>query len=119
MTTTTQPTTQPTFAQEIEGAVLRHYLDTGSAIDVPSLAAALGCSQTRLRNVLRENHGSVPGTEASRHDRPRYSKSYRSMQVGTSQVWMYEPTKAALRAAFLKLTACATSLALHTASGSR
>jgi len=104
-----QPTT---FENEIAGAVLRHFIDTGNAIDAPGIAALVGRSASMVRTYLR---GAVPGVEATRGERVRYSKSYRSMQVGVSRVWMYEPTKSALRESLLAACAGVNALAVQIA----
>lgn len=86
----------------VSEAVFEHYLETCSAASAPEIAARLGWSESKVRQVINDLAGAPRDCVAKQEQKPRYSRNYRAQVVGYSKVWCYEPTKSLLREHLLR-----------------
>jgi len=65
----------------------------------------MGCSVATVRARIAEENGFVPRCRWNQEQRASFSKSYRNMQSGAHQVWIYGPSRDTLRTMLLAATA--------------
>jgi hypothetical protein len=106
---TTKPKKNDENAVLIRDAVVAHYLETGGDIDAQGLAARLGWSATKVRKVINDNHGSVPGVHPYEDQRHSYSRNFPDMAIGSHKVWVYRPQLSYLRELLLAARGAAES----------
>ncbi len=97
-------TTPKARVAELRDIITVQYLSTGDPASVKELAAftkggwsSTPRSETWLRKVIGEAHGCPEGTSTSEEYRPTYSRNYPGIQHGARPVWVYFPSRAALR----------------------
>lgn len=75
--------------EEVAAAVLEHWIETGCAATVANLAKRLRVSEGKIRRMINDAHGAVPGTRYTTVAVPRFSKSYRApMPDGKAGAWL-------------------------------
>jgi hypothetical protein len=82
--------------------VLETWLQTGEALSAQQIAEGMGRSVASVRRVLQDNKGFVCANLTARQEhRQSFSRSYTDFATGSHKVWVYEPSREALRAAIL------------------
>lgn len=85
--------TRPNVLELVVAATV-YYLERREDPTAKELSAALGWSEARVRRVLAACPGGVPDQlELRRETRPTYSTDYPMMQVGSTRVWTYGPSR--------------------------
>ncbi len=85
----------------IGDAVVAEYLVKDEPVRVEAIAARLCWPVSRVRRVIRDNHGFVPGCIYEEVHVATYSRSYPGMRHGTVKADAYLPTRSKLRAIIL------------------
>ncbi len=86
-------------------AAMALFLKDGKDHTAQEIADHLGWGVDRVRRNLGNQNGFPSGLRVEEEHRPRYSKSYTHMQVGTHKVMVYGPSREALRATILDAVA--------------
>lgn len=83
-------------ASTIKEWVTNHFLETGKAADVATIATGIALSESTVRKVLAAAGGCIQGLACEQESRPSHDTNFGGVS-GSHKVWTYRPSLETLR----------------------